>query len=133
MTFEGSSSSAAPIGSASASFLLLLPVNNTRRRSARSDAEKLDMVYNYMQNELRWGVADFVKVLASAGGSNNTRQKAAFAAAAFKDSEVLKSYFSNANQIWDGGRQAIIETLDLGNNELRKEVERLGSIAPFNK
>ena len=72
-------------------------------------------------------------MLASAGGSNNTRQKAAFAAAAFKDSEVLKSYFSNANQIWDGGRQAIIETLDLGNNELRKEVERLGSIAPFNK
>jgi hypothetical protein len=86
-----------------------------------------------MRNELRWGIADFIKVLASAGGSNNTRRKAAFAAAAYKDSEVLESYFGDADQLWDGGRQAIIETLDLGNNELRKEVETLGAIAPFNK
>ena len=104
MTFEGSSPSAAPVGSASASSSLLPPVNDTRRRSPRSDAEKLDMVCNYMRNELRWGVADFVKVLASAGGSNNTRQKAAFAAAAFKDSEVLKSYVGDAGQLQDGGR-----------------------------
>jgi hypothetical protein len=43
------------------------------------------------------------------------------------------SYFDYANQLCDGGRQSIIETLDLGNNKLQKEVERLGSIAPFNK
>jgi hypothetical protein len=40
------------------------------------------MVFNYMRNEFRWGVADFVRVLASANGSNNIRRKAAFAAAA---------------------------------------------------
>jgi hypothetical protein len=87
-----------------------------------------------MRKELRWGVSDFIKALASAEGSNNTRRKAAFAAAAYKDPEVLKSYFGKANQLCDdGSRQSIIETLDLGNNELRKEVERLGDIAPFNK
>jgi hypothetical protein len=133
MTFESSSSSAVPIGSTSASSSLLLPVNNTRRRSPRSDAEKLDMVFSYMRNELRWGVSDFIKALASAEGSNNTRRKAAFATAAYKDSEVLKSYFGDANQLLDGGRQSIIEALDLGSNELRKEVERLGDMPPFNK
>jgi hypothetical protein len=35
-----------------------------------------------MRNEFRCGVADFVRALVSANGSNNTRQKAAFAAAA---------------------------------------------------
>ena len=72
-------------------------------------------------------------MLASAEGSNNTCQKAAFAAAAYKDSEVLKSYFGDADQLCDGGRQSIIEVLDLGNNELQKEVEKLGDITPFNK
>jgi len=86
-----------------------------------------------MRKELRWGVSDFTKALAFAGGPANARRKAAFAAAAYKDSEVLKSYVGDADQLQDGGRQSIIETLDLGNNELRKEVERLGAVAPFNK
>ena len=84
------------------------------------------MVCNFMRNELRWGVSDFIKALASSEGSSNTRQKTAFAATAYNDLEVL-------GQLLDGSRQSIIETLDLGNNELRKEVERLGAIAPFDK
>ena len=116
----------------SASSLPMPPVNNGCRQSPRSDIEKLDMVCNYMRNEFRWGVSDFVKTLASAGGSNNTRRKAAFAAAAYEDLEVLRSYYDDANQLWDGRRKSMIETLDLGNKELRKEVERLGVIMPFN-
>jgi hypothetical protein len=142
MTLEGSSSLAVVfdyepltntlIGSTSAPSLEP-PVNNTRRRSPRSDVEKLDMVCNFMRNELRWGVSDFIKALASSEGSNNTRRKAAFAATAYNDSEVLMSYLGEADQLLDGGRRSIIETLDLGNNELRKEVERLGAITPFDK
>ncbi|KAH7113631.1 hypothetical protein EDB81DRAFT_824890 [Dactylonectria macrodidyma] len=132
MTFEASSTTATPEGSTSGSSLLP-PVNNHRRRSPRSDAEKLDIVCNFMRNELRWGVADLVTALASSEGSNNTRRKAAFVAAAYKDSEVLKSYFRDADQLWGDGRQSIIEALDLGDNELRREVENLGTIPPFNK
>jgi hypothetical protein len=132
MTSEASSSSAAPEGGRSGSSLLP-PVNNSRRRSPRSDAEKLDIVCNFMRNELRWGVSDFVMALASSEGPNNSRRKAAFVAAAYQDSGILKSYLGDANQLWGDGRQFIIETLDLGNNELRKEVERLGTMAPFNK
>ena len=50
--------------------LPLLSVSDTRR-SPRSDAEKLDMVCNYMRKELRWGVSDFTKVLAFSGGPAN--------------------------------------------------------------
>jgi hypothetical protein len=91
------------------------------------------MVCNYMRNEFRWGVSDFVKALASSTGSNNTRRRAAFSTAAYEDLEVLSSYFDDTDQLWDSRRKSIIEILDLGKNELRKEVERLGSIMPFNK
>jgi hypothetical protein len=91
------------------------------------------MVCNYMRSEFRWGVSDFVKALASSTGSSNTRRKAAFSAAAYEDLEVLKSYFGDTDQLWDSHRKSIIEMLDLGKNVLRKEVERLASIVPFNK
>ncbi|KAH8656431.1 hypothetical protein BGZ61DRAFT_306759, partial [Ilyonectria robusta] len=107
--------------------------DNSRRRSPRSESEKLDMVCNFMRKELRWGVTDFVKALASAEGPNNTRRRTAFVTAVYKDPEVLKSYFGDADQLGGDGRLSVIETLDLGNNELRKEVERLGTMAPFNK
>ena len=111
----------------------LSPSVNETRRSPRSDAEKLDLVCNYMRKELRWGVSEFTKALAFSEGSANTRRKAAFAATAYKDPEVLKSYFGDRGHLQDDGRQPIIETLDLGNNELRKEVEMLGAVSPFSK
>src|SRR5438046_1252376 len=93
------------------------------------------MVCNYMRSELRWGVSDFIKALASSKGSNSAHQKSAFVTAAYKDEEVLKSesYFGDADELWDGTRQSLIVTLDLGNNELRREVKRLGAIEPFSK
>jgi hypothetical protein len=128
MAPKGSSSSASSKG-------MLPPVNPTgsNRQSPRSDAEKLDLVFNYMRNELRWGASDFVKALASARGSSNTRRQAAFATAAYGDSEVLRFYFDDADELRDGCRKSIIKMLDLGKTELRKEVERLGSSVPFNK
>jgi hypothetical protein len=86
-----------------------------------------------MRNELRWGASDFAKALASARGSSNTRRQAAFATAAYGDSEVLRFYFDDADELRDGCRKSIIKTLNLGKKELRKEVEKLGSSAPFNK
>jgi hypothetical protein len=117
----------------SSASLLIPPINDKRRRSPRTDEEKLDLVCNYMRKELRWGIPDFVKALAEAGGPNNARRKAAFATAAYKDPDVVKTFFDDTNQLWDGVRESVIEILDLGNNELRKEIERLGSMAPFNK
>src|SRR5438067_13158389 len=112
MESEVSSPATVSIGSPSASSSSLPSVKNIRR-SPRSDAEKLDMVCNYMRKELRWGVSDFTKALAFSSGPANARRKTAFATAAYKDSEVLKSYFGNSGQLRDGSRQPIIETLDL--------------------
>lgn len=82
------------------------PSVNEPRQSRRSDAEKLDLVCNYMRKELHWGVSDFTRALAFSKGPANARRKAAFSAAAYKDSEVLKSYFGNAGQLQDGVRQS---------------------------
>ena len=86
-----------------------------------------------MRKELGWdSISDFIKALASAEGHNNARRKSAFAAAAYKDPEVVKCFFDDTDQPWDGVRASVIDALDLG-NELRKEVEVLGSMPPFNK
>ena len=76
------------------------------------------MICSYMRTQFRWGISDLVKALASANGANNARRKASFAAAAYKDPEVVKCFFNDAGQLWDGVRESAIEALDLGNNEL---------------
>jgi hypothetical protein len=58
-----------------------------------------------MRKEFRWGISDFTKVLAFSEGPANARRKAAFAATVYKDSDVLKSYFGGASQLWGDGRQ----------------------------
>jgi hypothetical protein len=106
---------------------------DSRRRSPRSDTEKLEMACKYMRKELRWSISDLIKALASTHGANNARRKAAFAAAAYKDPEVVRCFFNDADELWNGVKESVIGKLDLGKNELRKEVKSLNSIEPFNK
>ncbi|KAL9594964.1 MAG: hypothetical protein Q9179_005170 [Wetmoreana sp. 5 TL-2023] len=86
-----------------------------------------------MSHDVYWSVSDFLRVLAAAEGPVNIRRKTAFAAAAYKDSEVLGLYLGDEDQPWNGVRESVIQALDLGNNELRKEVRRLGDVGPFSK
>src|SRR6516162_5592281 len=88
---------------ASSVSLPLPPANDLRRRPPRSDEEKLDTICSYMRKELGWtSISDFIKALAFAGGNNNARRKSAFAAAAYKDPEVVKCFFDDTDQPWDG-------------------------------
>ena len=66
-------------------------------------------------------------------GSVNIRRKTAFAATAYTDSEVLGLYFEDDDQPWNGIRHSVIQALDLGNKELRKEALQLGDKTPFAK
>ncbi len=117
-------------------------VNTTRRRSPLSDAEKLDKIFECLRTDVYWSVSEFLRALAAAEGPVNTRRKTAFAAAAYTDSEVLGLYFEDEDQPWNGVRHSVIQALDLGNKELRKEVlqlaehlyrlpDPLGSLSPF--
>ncbi|KAL2046058.1 hypothetical protein N7G274_001505 [Stereocaulon virgatum] len=108
-------------------------VDGTRRRSPLSDAEKLDKVFECLRTDVYWSVSDFLRVLTAAEGPVNIRRKTAFAAAAYQDSNVLGLYFDDEDRPWNGVRQSVIQALDLGNNELRNEVRRLGDMAPFSK
>lgn len=95
-----------------------LPVNPIRRRSPLSDAIKLDKVFECLRTDVYWSVSDFLRVLAATEGPVNIRRKTAFAAAAYKDSEVLGLYLGDEDQLWNGVRESVIQALDLGNNEL---------------
>ncbi|KAL2037846.1 hypothetical protein N7G274_009320 [Stereocaulon virgatum] len=108
-------------------------VDGTRRRSPLSDAEKLDKVFECLRTDVYSSVSDFLRVLTAAEGPVNIRRKTAFAAAAYQDSNVLGLYFDDEDRPWNGVRQSVIQALDLGNNELRNEVRRLGDMAPFSK
>ena len=111
----------------------LLSINTTRRRSPLSDAEKLDKVFECLRTDVYWSVSDFIRALIAAEGPINVRRKTAFAAAAYKDSKVLGLYFDDEGQPWNGVRHSVIQALDLGRKELRKEVLQLGQTKPFTK
>ena len=77
-------------GAASTASLPLPSASDSRRRSPRSDTEKLEMICSYMRTQFHWGISDFVKALASANGANNARRKASFVAAVYKVSGNLQ-------------------------------------------
>lgn len=108
-------------------------INTPRRRSPLSDAEKLDKVFECLRTDVYWSVSDFIRALIAAEGPVNVRRKTAFAAAAYKDSNVLGLYFNDEGQPWNGVRHSVIQALDLGKKELRKEVLQLGQTMPFIK
>ncbi len=108
-------------------------INTARRRSPLSDAEKLDKVFECLRTDVYWSISDFLRALVAAQGPVNIRRKTAFAAAAYKDAEVLGLYFDDEGQPWNGVRHSVIQALDLGRKELRKEVLQLGDTAPFTK
>jgi hypothetical protein len=120
-----------PNGSASNSSLEL-PANCSRKPT-RSNDEKLDLAFNFLRDELGWGVSNFVTAMAASEAPHSTRRKDAFVKAAYENPEVLQSFLIDGKQRWGGCRKPIIDALDLGNNELWKEVERLGTMAPFHK
>ena len=62
MMSKNSPSSAALLGSMSASSSLSQPVDNTHQRLPRSDAEKLDMLCNYMRATTQRNLNRFARV-----------------------------------------------------------------------
>ena len=71
------------------------PHNATHQRSPLSNAQKLDKIFNYLRNDLYWGISDFIEALAIAEGSVNTCRKTAFTMAAYENLKVLELYFSD--------------------------------------
>ena len=49
------------------------PHDATRRRSPLSNAQKLDKIFDYLRNDLYWGISDFIEALAVTEGPVNTR------------------------------------------------------------
>ena len=86
-----------------------------------------------MCTSIYWSISNFIKTLTDVKGAVNAHRKTAFATATYENPKVLELYFSEKYQPWNGIRQSVIQALDLGENELRKEVESLGTIAPFCK
>ena len=81
-----------------------------------------------MRTSVYWSISDFIRALTDAKGAVNAHRKATFAAAAYKKPKVLESYFVD-----EGIRQSVTQALDLGSNELQKEVRKLNDIETFTK
>ena len=121
-----------PVASSQPS-LLPPPHDATHQRSLLSNAQKLNKIFDYLWNNLYWGISNFIEALAITEDPVNTHRKTAFTIAAYKNLKVLKLYFSDKYQPWNSVRQSVIQALDLRENELQKEVESLGTITLFCK
>ena len=107
-------------------------LNSNARRKKRESAEKLDLMWQYMRDDLNWSIGDFVRALATSGGQSNTQRRAAFAKATFQDATVLDAYVGRPeNSTIASSRGYLIQYLNIGAIELRQEIDQLSRLKPF--
>ncbi|KAH8751038.1 hypothetical protein F5883DRAFT_507546 [Diaporthe sp. PMI_573] len=104
------------------------------RRERRNGTEKLDLVWRYIVDEMNWSIGDFVRTLCTSDGQANARRKTAFARVAYQDLAVLDACIGRSGGPGTAeSREHLIEYLDIGPIELRKEIASLARFKPFHK
>jgi hypothetical protein len=63
--------------------------DHATRRPARTDEEKLELVSEYMRNELRWGITEYLKSVMESSKAGSPNQRVAFARFAYEDPKAL--------------------------------------------
>ncbi|KAF5122360.1 hypothetical protein E5D57_002265 [Metarhizium anisopliae] len=128
----GSTSSPPPISIESSPKPFSSQLNANARKKRRESAEKLDLVWRYIRDDLNWSIGDFVRALATSGGQTNAQRRTAFAKATFQDATVLDSFVGRSgNKNIASSRGHLIQYLNIGAIELRQEIEQLSRLKPF--
>jgi hypothetical protein len=94
--------------------------------------QKLDRVFDVLRLELRWSLTDLVQALCASTSSKNIRRRSAFENAAYNTPEVLE-YFLRSSSAKPTTRSAVLEAIEWGRPELRKELTQLGETSMFGK
>jgi hypothetical protein len=112
-----------------------IPIQRRPRQPYRqrlTAEEKIDKVFNLLRHELGWTIGEFIKALCSRRDAVNTRRKASLETVMYTDPEVLDCFLSPPNAR-NGVQKAVIDALNLGNNELRDEIHSLGDHKHFGR
>lgn len=103
-------------------------------RERRNGPEKLNLVWRYIVDEMNWSIGEFVHTLCTSEGQANTRRKTAFARVAYQDLAVLDACIGRSGGPGTAeSRGHLIEYLDIGAIELRKEIASLARFKPFHR
>ena len=60
------------------------------RRPTRTDEEKLELVSEYMRNELRWGITEYLKSVMESSSTGGHSRRIAFTKFAYEDPKALQ-------------------------------------------
>jgi hypothetical protein len=99
----------------------------------RTNDERLDLLFNFLRNEVQWTLKDLFQALCSSKNPKNRRRQRAFADAAYNTPEVLTFYLVPSNAANLKTRLAVLDALQWGSSELRREITDLGTTDIFGK
>ena len=110
--------------------------DHATRRPARTDEEKLELVSEYMRNELRWGITEYLKSVMESSKAGSPNQRVAFARFAYEDPKALQFYLGSEESITVKqrcSREHIMRHTKCGASSIREEIKKLATTKPFHK
>ena len=63
--------------------------DDVTRRPAHTDEEKLELVSEYMRNELRWGITEYLKSVMESSSTGGRNRQIAFTRFAYENPKSL--------------------------------------------
>jgi hypothetical protein len=106
------------------------------RRSARTDEEKLELVSEYMRNELRWGITEYLKLVMESSSTGGRNRRIAFTKFAYQDPKALQFYLGTEESMTVNERRSrehIMKHTKSGAASIREEIKKLALMKPLHK
>jgi hypothetical protein len=106
------------------------------RRPARTNEEKLELVSQYMRNELRWGITEYLKAVMESSSTGGQSRRIAFTKFAYEDPKALQFYLGTDGSMTVNQRRSrehIMKHTKSGAASIREEIKKLAMTKPFHK
>jgi hypothetical protein len=97
----------------------------------RTSEERLDLFFNFLRNDVQWTLRDLFQALCSSTNPKNRRRQKALAEAAYNTPAVLAFYLAPSKATNQETRLALLDALQWGSPELRREIKQLGTTNLF--
>lgn len=111
-------------------------IDDVARRPSRTDEEKLQLVSDYMRNELRWGITEYLNSVMQSSRIGGHNRRSAFAKFAYEDPKALQFYLGTEDSMTvyqRHSREQVLKHTNSGAASIKEEIKKLAMMKPFHK
>ena len=107
------------------------PSQRKQYSARRTSDERLDLFFDFLQNDVQWTLRDLFQALCSSTNPKNRRHQKALAEAAYNTPAVLTFYLVPSKAVNQETHLALLNALQWGSLELCHEIKQLGTTNIF--